>query len=109
MSAAAQVLSTSSVNPEGKWASDYLENLCESYEYSIQYVTAEECYDMVTRPAAPAEDMEIYEKLMAGESVISSIHYSTRLNDYFLHLDSRYNAADRPSACCAAPSVPTCC
>lgn len=83
MSAAAQVLSTSSVNPEGKWASDHLENLCESYEYSIQYVTAEECYDMVTRPAAPAEDMEIYEKLMAGESVISSIHYSTRLNDYF--------------------------
>ncbi|MCH1981636.1 diguanylate cyclase [Ruminococcus sp. OA3] len=87
MSAAAKVLSSPAVNPEGKWATEYLEQLCETSEYSVRYVTAEECYDMAASPAALAEDINIYKKLISGESAISSIHYSTKLNDYYFALD----------------------
>ena len=31
MSAAAELLSTSSVEPDGEWTADYLEQLCDSY------------------------------------------------------------------------------
>lgn len=61
----------------------YLERINEENEFTATYVTMERLKADLERPDSRPGDRIVYDKLCAGETVLSEIRYSNRLDGYY--------------------------
>lgn len=61
----------------------YLERINQENEFTATYISMEQLEQDLQRPDSKPGDRIVYEKLRAGETVLSEIRYSNRLDGYY--------------------------
>lgn len=77
LEAVATLIESSGLDPSGEWLALYLDDLSLRQErYNVRYFSK----DILLGEYSKKEDEQIYERLQRGETVITQVKYSSRLN-----------------------------
>lgn len=74
---------SSSMSLDGGVFVHYLERINEENEFAVTYIAMEQLKADLERPDSRPGDRVVYDKLYAGETVLSEIRYSNRLDGYY--------------------------
>lgn len=83
MKATGRLVVSSGLDPEGEWFAAYLKDVSELADYQVTYVSMDSLRAQMNLPGIESREFEILEKLEKGESVLSDLRYSNRLQGYY--------------------------
>lgn len=86
MRATARLVISAGLDPEGERFSTYLREVSGLADYRVNYVTIGDLQANLGASGSYGEDEAVLEQLLNGESVISELRYSNRLNGYYFAL-----------------------
>lgn len=86
MKATAELLASTGLDPQGSWFTDYLEELSSLDMYRVTYEDINNLIANIDAPGTVPNDHLVLEQLLRGESVMSDLRFSNRLNGYYFAL-----------------------